>query len=197
MTGRSTTRRLPPDDALLRRYLAGDGRAFDLLMEAHENRVFAVCLRILRDRDAALDAAQETFITVLRKAGGFEGRAAFSTWLYRIAVNTCYDMLRRRGRRRTYPLPEARDLPDPAAGSPLEAAELRPAIEEALAELPEEFAPAVILSDLEGLPLQTVADILEVPLGTVKSRVFRGRRMLAAKLGNLLEAPRCPKDEGR
>lgn len=182
---------------MLRRYLAGDGRAFDLLMEAHENRVFAVCLRILRDRDAALDAVQETFITVLRKAGGFEGRAAFSTWLYRIAVNTCYDMLRRRGRRRTYPLPEARDLPDPTAGNPLEAAELRPAIEEALAELPEEFAPAVILSDLEGLPLQTVADILEVPLGTVKSRVFRGRRMLAAKLGNLLEASRCPKDEGR
>ena len=197
MTGRPHARRLPPDDALLRRYLAGDGRAFDLLMEAHENRVFSVCLRILRDRDAALDACQETFIAVLRKAGGFEGRAAFSTWLYRIAVNTCYDMLRRQSRRRTSRLPEGYDPPDPSAGGPLESAELRPAVEEALADLPEEFAPAVILSDLEGLPLKTVADILEAPLGTVKSRLFRGRRLLAAELGNLLEGSDCPKDGER
>ncbi len=180
---------------MLRRYLAGDGQAFDLLMEAHQNRVFAVCLRILRNRDEALDAVQETFVTVLRKAAGFEGRAAFSTWLYRIAVNTCYDILRKKGRRPTVPLPEANDPPDPSAENRLAAAELRPSIEEALAGLPEEFGPAVILSDLEGLPLRTVADILEVPLGTVKSRVFRGRRLLAARLGNLLDDSRYPNNE--
>ena len=97
------------DDLLLGRYLAGDARAFELLMEAHERRVFAICLRILRDREEALDATQETFITVLRKAGGFEGRAAFSTWLYRVAVNTCYDQLRKKRRRSAGRLPEGYD----------------------------------------------------------------------------------------
>ena len=181
---------------LLGRYLAGDMHAFGLLMEAHERRVFAVSLRILRDREEALDATQETFITVLRKAGGFEGRSAFSTWLYRIAVNTCYDALRKRGRRPTSPLPESYEPRDTTTDGRLESVELRPAIEKALARLPEEFGAAVILCDLEDLPLKTVAGILEIPLGTVKSRVFRGRRMLAAELGNLSGASDYPKGDG-
>lgn len=192
MTRRRTT---DPDDVLLGRYLAGDPRAFDLLMEAHERRVFAISLRILRDREDALDATQETFTTVLRKAGGFEGRSAFSTWLYRIAVNTCYDALRKKGRRPTAPLHEGYDPPDISIDGRMEAVELRPAIEEALARLPEEFGAAVILSDLEGLPLKTVSAILEIPLGTVKSRVFRGRRMLASQLGNLFGARDYPKGD--
>ncbi len=185
-----------PDTVLVDRFLAGDRRAFELLMAAHERRVFAVCLRILRDREEALDATQEVFVTVLRKAGTFRGRAAFSTWLYRIAVNTCYDQLRKRARRRTSALPEGYDPPDPAVSGSLEAAELRPAIEQALAGLPRQFGAAVILSDIGGLPLKEVADILEIPLGTVKSRVFRGRKLLAQQLGNLLDRPRGPKDDG-
>lgn len=185
-----------PDDLLLSRYLAGDARAFELLMEAHQRRVFAVCLRILRDREEALDATQETFITVFRKAGGFQGRAAFSTWLYRIAVNTCYDQLRKKKRRPAARLPEGYDPPDVSIDGRLDAVELRPSIEEALAGLPPDFGAAVILSDLEGLPLKQVSEILEVPLGTVKSRVFRGRRMLAAQLGNLLGPGNYPKGEG-
>ena len=181
---------------LLVRYLAGDARAFELLMEAHERRVFAICLRTLRDREEALDATQETFITVLRKADSFQGRAAFSTWLYRVAINTCYDMLRKKGRQRAAPLPEGYDPRDTSANGKLEAAELRPAIEKALARLPREFGTAVILSDIEGLPLRQVADILEVPLGTVKSRVFRGRKMLAAQLGNLFDPRDHPKGDG-
>lgn len=181
------------DDRLLRRYLAGDGRAFDVLMERHENRVFAVSLRILRDREDALDATQETFVTVLRKAGRFQGRSAFSTWLYRVAVNTCYDLLRKKGRRATARLSPKHDPPDPSSADRLSSVEALPAIEDALARLPEAFRAAVILSDLEGLPLQEVAGILEVPLGTVKSRVFRGRRMLAAQLGNLSGARDYPK----
>ena len=164
-------------------------------MEAHERRVFAVSLRILRDREEALDATQETFITVLRKAGGFEGRSAFSTWLYRITVNTCYDSLRKKRRRPTDPLPEPYNVPDPSVIGKLEAAELRPSIEQALTALPKDFATAVILSDLEGLSLQTVADILEIPLGTVKSRIFRGRRMLAKELGNFSGVRDYPNDE--
>ena len=154
-------------------------------MAAHEERVFAVCLRIMTNRDAALDAVQETFITVFRKAGQFKGQSAFSTWLYRVAVNTCYDQLRKQKRHRTESLTEERDPADVSNQDRLAAVELRPDTDAAVSGLPEEFQAAVILSDLEGLPLQAVADVLEVPIGTVKSRVFRGRKLLAEALGNL------------
>ena len=178
------------DAALLERYLAGDVVAFDQIMSAHEERVFGVCLRIMSNRESALDAVQETFITVFRKASQFKGQSAFSTWLYRVAVNTCYDQLRKQKRRRTEALPEDRDPADVTSEDRLASVELRPDIEDALAGIPEEFQAAVILSDLEGLPMQTVADILEIPIGTVKSRVFRGRKLLAAALGNFRDPPR-------
>mgnify|MGYP001813932867 CR=1 FL=1 len=183
------------DAVLVERYLAGDVNAFDELMRAHEDRVFAVCLRMLRDRDAALDATQETFITVFRKASSFAGQSAFGTWLYRVAVNTCYDAMRRQGRRATDPLPETTDPPDPSVGDEMSAVEVRPEIEAALAELPAEFRAAVILGDLEGLGLQTVSEVLGVPVGTVKSRLFRGRRILAEQLGNLRGAPEPQRDD--
>lgn len=189
------TARPDPDAELLARYLAGDLESFDRLMTAHEGKVFAVCLRILGDRDKALDAVQETFITVLRKAGSFQGRSAFTTWLYRIAVNACYDLLRKEGRRPVAPLPETFQPADPSALWKLEAAEARPAIERALAELPAEYAAVVTLSDLQDLPLQTVAEVLELPLGTVKSRLFRGRKQLAHALQNLLGVSGRLKDE--
>ncbi len=189
------TDRAGQDEALVRRYLEGDVAAFDELMRAHENRVFSVCLRMLRNREAALDATQETFLAVFRKADRFSGKSAFSTWLYRVAVNTCYDALRRTRRRPTSPLPEHTDPIDPASGDEIAAADVRPSIEAALGELPVEFRAAVILSDLEGLALQEVGDLLGVPVGTVKSRVFRGRRLLADALGNLSGEPRLPKDE--
>jgi RNA polymerase sigma-70 factor (ECF subfamily) len=179
------TDRADRDAALVKQYLRGEMAAFTELMTAHEDRVFAVCLRMLRDREAALDATQETFITVFRKADRFAGRSAFSTWLYRVAVNTCYDQVRRNRRHAADPLPEINDPVDPSAQDPFESVEVRPDLEAALGALPEEFRAAVVLSDVEGLALQTVADILDVPVGTVKSRVFRGRRLLAESLGNL------------
>jgi RNA polymerase sigma-70 factor, ECF subfamily len=178
------------DTALIERYLRGDTGAFNDLMRAHEDRVFAICLRMLRDREAALDATQETFITVFRKVDRFAGHSAFSTWLYRVAVNTCYDQARRAGRRAVESWPEGLDPADDGAATALEAVELRPDLEAALARLPIEFRSAVILCDAEGLSLQTAAEILGVPVGTVKSRVFRGRRLLAEALGNL----RAPSD---
>ena len=189
------TDRADRDTALIGRYLSGDIAAFDELMRAHQDRVFGVCLRMLRDREAALDATQETFVTVFRKADRFAGRSAFSTWLYRVAVNTCYDAARRDQRRRAEPLPEGNDPADPRAGDELAAAELRPDLERALAGLPDEFRAAVVLADVEGLALQTVADILGVPVGTVKSRVFRGRRLLADALGNPMSPSNPPRDE--
>ncbi|MCJ7779584.1 MAG: sigma-70 family RNA polymerase sigma factor, partial [Acidimicrobiia bacterium] len=92
------TLRSSEDLELIRRYLEGDVSAFDELMRAHEDRVFAICLRMMRDRDAALDATQDVFLTVFRKADRYKEQAAFSTWLYRVAVNTCYDHLRRQQR---------------------------------------------------------------------------------------------------
>lgn len=180
MTDRAST-----DAALVEQYLAGDVEAFNELMRAHENRVFGVCLRMLRDREAALDATQETFVTVFRKADRFAGRSAFSTWLYRVAVNTCYDQARRRQRRRTEPLPEGRDPADSHADDQFKAVELRPDLERALDELPQEFRAAIVLADVEGMAIQDAAEALGVPVGTVKSRLFRGRRLLADALGNL------------
>lgn len=179
------TDRAADDAALIERYLAGDADAFAALMEAHEDRVFSICLRMLRDREAALDATQETFITVFRKADRFAGRSAFSTWLYRVAVNTSYDVARRTRRHRSDALPEGHDPADPASTDGYTAADVRPEIEAALAEIPAEFRAAIVLADLEGLALETVSEALGVPVGTVKSRVFRGRRLLADHLGNL------------
>ncbi len=189
------TARATEDQELVNRYLSGDVTAFTELMSAHEDRVFGICLRMLRDREAALDATQETFLTVFRKANRFGGRSAFSTWLYRVAVNTCYDALRRTRRRPTDPLPEHTDPADPSSEDGFASADVRPAIEDALAALPMEFRAAVTIVDLEGLALQTAAEMLGVPVGTVKSRVFRGRKLLAEQLGNLSPDAGLPRDE--
>jgi RNA polymerase sigma-70 factor (ECF subfamily) len=190
------THRAAEDVDLIARYLQGDHSAFDELMRAHEDRVFGICLRMLRNREAALDVAQETFLTVFRKADRYKAEAAFSTWLYRVTVNACYDYLRRTKRRQAASLPEGFDPADPRAGDPLESAEVRPDIEAALDEIPEEFRAAVVLVDLQGLAIDQTADILGVPPGTVKSRVFRGRRQLAAILGNHSPPPRHQIDDG-
>lgn len=172
---------------LLARVLNGDHDAFDQIMRNHEDRVFSVCLRIVGEREQALDATQETFLTVFRKAGQFKGDSALGTWIYRIAVNTCYDQLRKQKRRRTDPIPDHLEPADHTAEDAVEAAGLRPEIQRALAGIPEDFRVAVVLSDIEGMGLPDIADLLGIPVGTVKSRVFRGRRLLARELGNQTE----------
>jgi RNA polymerase sigma-70 factor (ECF subfamily) len=169
---------------LLVRVISGDRAAFDSIMRVQEDRVFSVCLRILGNRDNALDATQETFLTVFRKASQFKGDSALGTWIYRIAVNTCYDQIRRSARRPTESLPDHLEPADASAEDAIDAAGLRPEIERALTTLPPEFRAAVVLSDLEGMSLPEVAEALGIPVGTVKSRVFRGRRLLAERLGN-------------
>jgi len=172
------------DSELVARVVEGDHEAFETVMRAHENRVFSVCLRIMGDRERALDATQETFLTVFRKAGQFKGEAALGTWIYRISVNTCYDQIRKAKRRGAEPLPDYLDPSDPAAEEEMESAAIRPEIQRALLDIPDEFRTAVVLCDIEGLAMAEVGRILGVPVGTVKSRVFRGRRMLANRLGN-------------
>lgn len=189
------TDRAAADVQLISRYLQGDVSAFDELVRAHQSRVFGICLRMLKNRDGALDATQDTFLTVFRKADRYKAQAAFSTWLYRVTVNTCYDHLRRQQRKRTDPLPESHDPPDTSVDSEIEAVEVRPDIDAALHTLTPEFRAAVVLVDLEGLSLEQASDSLEVPVGTVKSRVFRARRQLARELGNLAPRPDHPNRE--
>lgn len=183
------------DQVLIDRFLAGDRQAFDELMRRHEDRIFGLALRVLGDREDALEAVQETFLTVFRKVRQFSGRSAFSTWLYRVAMNTCYDALRKAKRRRTVPANELTDPPDPSAQDALGAAEVRPDLVAALDRLPADFRSAVVLVDLEDRSLEDAAAILGVPIGTVKSRVFRGRRTLAEMLRNFRDAPVHQKDD--
>ena len=179
------TDRADLDIALIDRYLSGDIDAFNELMDAHEDRAFAICLRILRNREAALDATQDTFLTVFRKADRYKATAAFSTWLYRVTVNTCYDHLRKQKRKRADRLPETHDIADPTSQDEFEAVDVRPQIETALDALSPEFRAAVVLVDLEGMSIEQASDTLEVPTGTIKSRLFRARKQLSQSLGNL------------
>ena len=170
----------PSDEALLAAHLRGDPHAFGQLVTRHERRVYGLCLRILGSREDAEDATQEAFLAALRKAASFRQAAAFTTWLYRVAVNAATDQARRRGRARLAPLdPEDVGLAADPAGDPGELVATAVTVQAALAQVPEEFRVAVVLCDLYRVPYADAAQILEVPVGTVKSRVFRGRAALA------------------
>lgn len=184
------------DRELIALVAEGDRDAFSELMARTEDMVFAVCLRIMGNRETARDATQETFVTLFRKADRYKGTAAVTTWLYRVTVNTCYDMLRKAKRRHADSLPDHIDPADPQSSDGFTSVELRGPVVEALRSLPEEFRTAVVLRDVEGLALADVAEILEVPVGTVKSRVFRGRKLLAAELGNLQEGSERRRNDG-
>jgi RNA polymerase sigma-70 factor, ECF subfamily len=192
-----------PDDELVRRSIAGDAASFTALVERHRDRVFNVCLRLVGNTEDAADAAQETFLTAFRKLHQFRGDALFSTWLHRVAVNSCYDLLRKRARQ-----PLLRSVPDddgplpelgPASPDPAdEVAGTRDAAA-ALALVPEEFRVAVVLADVEDLPYEQIAKILDVPVGTVKSRVHRGRLALAKamRVADREPPPASPSSEGK
>ena len=174
------------DEELVRRFRAGEPEAFTDLVRRHQQRVYSVCLRVLGDADAAADVAQDTFITVLRKLDGFRGDAAFTTWLHRVTVNACYDELRRK-RRRPMLHAVAEEGPEHGSGPPApdhadEVVGTRD-VARALASIPEEFRMAVVLADVQDMAYEQISKVLDVPVGTVKSRVHRGRLALAAALG--------------
>jgi RNA polymerase sigma-70 factor (ECF subfamily) len=188
---------IPSDESLLAAHLKGDPRAFGELVSRHERRIYGLCLRILGNREDAEDAAQEAFLAALRKASSFRRAAAFSTWLYRIAVNAATDQARRRGRARLTALdPEDAGLLATPGGDLGEVVASAVAVQTALTQVPEEFRVAVVLCDLYRVPYADAAQILEVPVGTVKSRVFRGRLALAEQLGGSPEAPGAPEAAG-
>lgn len=163
------------DEELLRRFVAGDERAFAVLMQRHEDAVFNIAMRMMSNRADALDATQETFVALFRRAHSFRGDAAFSTWLYRIAVNASHDLLRKRGR--SIPSDE---LNEPAlARSPEDASAAQIDVSRALAQLPQEYREAVVLHDIGGATHEEIATTLGIAVGTVKSRISRGRKALA------------------
>jgi RNA polymerase sigma-70 factor (ECF subfamily) len=169
------------DDELVRAAAGGDARALDVLLSRHVDRVHAICRRVLGHPEDALDATQEALIAIARGVTSFDGRARFTTWLYRVATNAALDEGRRRSRR---PAP-LEVLPEPAGGPALdEAVGDRLDIDAALAQLSPEYRAAVALRDLAGLDYAEIAEILGLPPGTVRSRISRGRAALADRLGN-------------
>lgn len=165
------------DAELVRRHLDGDRAAFSALVERHQRRIYNLSFRMLGRPEDAADATQDAFITAMRKLEGFRGTSAFTTWLHRVAVNICYDMLRKRVRE--IPVEEHEEAP--AAGGPDMADTSATAIDvqRALLTVPEEFRAVLILHDVQGVPYEAIAESLGAPLGTVKSRLHRGRVALA------------------
>ncbi len=176
------------DRALLAAHVAGDPDAFGTLVGHHRDRLWAVALRTLGDREEAADALQDALLSAYRAADGYRGDARVTTWLHRIVVNACLDRVRRRKARPTVPMPEhGAELID--KHDALAARETALEIEAALAELPVEQRCAIMLVDVHGMPVDDVAAVLGVPTGTVKSRCSRGRARLALSLGHLRNRP--------
>ena len=189
------------DDELVRAAQRGDAAALEQLLHRHYDRVHAVCRRIAGASRDADDAAQEAMIRIVRSLDRFDGRAAFGTWAYRIATNTALDELRKRKRRpQLHTVADGDEVRpaepvDPLADRTVEAVGDRLAIEEALADLPEEFKAPVVMRDVGDLDYAEIAEALGVPIGTVKSRIARGRRLLVDRLGNRDHPSERPTDD--
>ncbi|MEV1155322.1 RNA polymerase sigma factor SigM [Micromonospora chokoriensis] len=189
------------DLELLRAHVDGDPHAFAELFRRHRDRLWAVALRTLGDREEAADALQDALLSAHRAAARFRGDSAVTTWLHRIVVNACLDRIRRRQAHPTVPLPDGNRAedgsrvggPEPAAPAPDHDTAL--VVREALAALPLEQRAALVLVDVQGYPVAEVARILGVAEGTVKSRCARGRARLAVLLGHLRPAASSPRPE--
>lgn len=184
------------DEALVARVCAGETAAFEVLVARYQDRIYTIVHGFVRDADDALDLTQEAFLKAYQGLGRFRGGSSFYTWLYRIAVNSCKDHLRKRAVRPSLSLEDdqLQDLGfEPAAdvsSDPVglaETREMRAVVRAAVEMLPEKLRLAIVLHDIQGLPQQDVAGILGCPLGTVKSHVFRGRARLRKLLGRYVE----------
>lgn len=183
------------DSDLLARHAAGDPDAFGEIVRRHRDRLWAVALRVLGDREEAADAVQDAFVSAFRAAHTFRGQSAVTTWLHRITVNACLDRIRKSASRRTVSVPDQKHFetllePHESAEAPAERRELHRELLAALATLPPEQRAALVLVDMQGYPVAEAAAVLEVAPGTIKSRCARGRARLLPLVGHLRGAAR-------
>jgi len=184
------------DQKLVERVQKGDKGAFDLLVLKYQHKIVNLIMRYVRDPELALDIAQEAFIKAYRALPRFRGDSAFYTWMYRIAVNTAKNHLAAQRRR---PMDIELDLQDPEqydlhaklkeTDTPEGVAlgnELKEAVERAIAALPEDLRTAIVLRELEGMSYEEIAQTMECPVGTVRSRIFRARDAIGKKIGSLI-----------
>jgi len=185
------------DQVLVERVRRGDKAAFDILVLKYQNKIIQLVYRYVHDPDEAMDVAQEAFIKAYRAIGRFRGDSAFYTWLYRIAINTAKNYLVASGRRppagdidaqdaeqyegatglREYATPERMLLKD----------EIESTVARAIEDLPDDLKTAITLRELEGLSYEEIAEAMECPIGTVRSRIFRAREAIDTRLKPLLD----------
>lgn len=184
------------DQRLVERVQKGDKRAFDLLVAKYQHKVLSVIGRFVHDQDEAMDVAQEAFIKAYRALKNFRGDSAFYTWIYRIAVNTAKNHLVSRGRRPPGSDVEIEDAEYYDGGVALHETsspesnllrdELEKVIYDAIAALPDDLKTAVTLREFDGLSYEEIADVMDCPVGTVRSRIFRGREAIDNSVKSLL-----------
>jgi RNA polymerase sigma-70 factor, ECF subfamily len=185
------------DAQLVRRVQKGDKGAFDLLVLKYQHKIVNLVMRYVRDPDLALDITQEAFLKAYRALPRFRGDSAFYTWLYRIAVNTAKNHLAAVRRR---PMDIELDLQDPEqydlhaklkeTDTPEGVAlshELHATVEKAIEVLPEDLRTAIILRELDGMSYEEIAQTMDCPVGTVRSRIFRARDAIGRKISNLID----------
>ena len=184
------------DEELLELSLSGDLCAFEVIVNRYKDRLYSFVLRFICDQEVAQDIVQETFLRAYRKRADFRAIAKFSTWIYTIAGNLAKSELRRRKRWRflrldssdddetSFELPDNTNRPDRIVETML----TEPRIKAALGKLPDKYREAVLLRDVEGFDYDEIADITGCPLGTVKSRINRGRLKLQDELRDLADA---------
>ncbi|MCQ4204460.1 RNA polymerase sigma factor SigM [Streptomyces coelicoflavus] len=178
------------DQDLLARHVEGDPDAFGEVVRRHRDRLWAVALRTLGDREEAADAVQDALVSAYRAAHTFRGQAAVTTWLHRITVNACLDRARKAASRKTAPVDDTERLeqllePHESASAPAERNDLHRQLLAALSTLPADQRAALVLVDMQGYPVAEAARILDVPSGTIKSRCARGRARLLPLLTHL------------
>jgi RNA polymerase sigma-70 factor (ECF subfamily) len=199
-----TPRPPDPDVILVQQTLAGDQRAFEMLVIKYQRRVERLIGRMVRDTDLVPDIAQETFIRAYKALGQFRGEAQFYTWLYRIAVNTAKKQLLELKRDPLVTMSALKSQDDDeTSGSEYElngqvadaetpeallaSKEIAQAVNEAMEALPKELGQAIALREIEGLSYEEIAQALDCPIGTVRSRIFRAREAISARIKPMLE----------
>ncbi len=188
------------DQVLVERAQSGDKRAFGLLVEKYQRKLARLLSRMIRDQAEVEDVVQEAFIKAYRALPNFRNESAFYTWLYRIGINTAKNYLVAMGRRpRAVPEIEVEDAENFEDGDELRtidtpetelmSKQVAKTVNETVAALPEELRTAITLREIDGLSYEEIATLMNCPIGTVRSRIFRARESIAEKLRPLLDTP--------